>query len=79
MGAMRSIYAMDILQNPHRHAGLTVDILRDIPAPSTDAAAVQALLARCPDAAETEMLKAPGLAKDLKIARRWGFCNISIA
>jgi diaminopropionate ammonia-lyase len=53
MGAMRSIYAMDILQNPHRHAGLTVDILRDIPAPSTDAAAVQALLARCPDAAET--------------------------
>jgi len=69
MGAMRSIYAMDILQNPHRHAGLTVDILRDIPAPSTDAAAVQALLARCPDAAETEMLKAPGLAKDLKIAR----------
>ena len=69
MGTMRSIYAMDILQNPHRHAGLTVDILRDIPAPSTDAAAVQALLARCPDAAETEMLKAPGLAKDLKIAR----------
>jgi diaminopropionate ammonia-lyase len=69
MGAMRSIYAMDILQNPHRHAGLTVDILRDIPAPSTDAAAVQALLARCPDAAETEMLQAPGLAKDLKIAR----------
>ena len=69
MGAMRSIYAMDILQNPHRHAGLTVDILRDIPAPSTDAAAVQALLARCPDAAETEMLQAPGIAKDLKIAR----------
>ena len=66
---MRSIYAMDILQNPHRHAGLTVDILRDIPAPSTDAAAVQALLARCPDAAETEMLQAPGIAKDLKIAR----------
>ena len=66
---MGSIYAMDILQNPHRHTGLTVDILRDIPAPSTDAAAVQALLARCPNAAETEMLQAPSIAQALKIAR----------
>ena len=54
---MGSIHGMDILQNPHRHIGLTVDILRDIPAPSTDSAAVQALLARCPNAAETEMLQ----------------------
>jgi diaminopropionate ammonia-lyase len=66
---MGSICAMDILQNPHRSTGLTVDILRDIPAPSTDAASVQALLARCPDAAETDMLQAPRMAQDLKIAR----------
>ena len=66
---MGSIYLMDILQNPHRHTGLTVDILRAIPAPSTDAAAVQALLARCPNAAETEMLQAPNIAQDLNIAQ----------
>ena len=66
---MGSIHGMDILQNPHRHIGLTVDILRDIPAPSTDSAAVQALLARCPNAAETEMLQAPNIAQDLNIAQ----------
>ena len=66
---MGSIYGMDILQNPHRQIGLTVDILRDIPAPSTDSAAVQALLARCPNAAETEMLQAPNIAQDLNIAQ----------
>ena len=66
---MGSIHGMDILQNPHRNIGLTVDILRDIPAPSTDSAAVQALLARCPNAAETEMLQAPNIAQDLNIAQ----------
>ena len=66
---MGSIHGMDILQNPHRHIGLTVDILRDIPAPSTDSAAVQALLARCPNAAETKMLQAPNIAQDLNIAQ----------
>ena len=66
---MGSIYGMEILQNPHRHIGLIVDILRDIPAPSTDSAAVQALLARCPNAAETEMLQAPNIAQDLNIAQ----------
>ena len=66
---MGSIHGMDILQNPHRHIGLTVDILRDIPAPSTDSAAVQALLAGCPNAAETEMLQAPNIAQDLNIAQ----------
>ena len=66
---MGSIHGMDILQNPHRHIGLAVDILRDIPAPSTDSAAVQALLARCPNAAETEMLQAPNVAQDLNIAQ----------
>jgi diaminopropionate ammonia-lyase len=66
---MGSIHGMDILQNPHRNIGLTVDILRDIPAPSTDSAAVQALLAGCPNAAETEMLQAPNIAQDLNIAQ----------
>ena len=66
---MGSSHGMDILQNPHRHIGLTVDILRDIPAPSTDSAAVQALLARCPNAAETKMLQAPNIAQDLNIAQ----------
>ena len=66
---MGSIHSMEILQNPHRHIGLSVDILRDIPAPSTDSAAVQALLARCPNAAETEMLQAPNIAQDLNIAQ----------
>ena len=66
---MGSIHGMDILQNPHRHIGLIVDILRDIPAPSTDSVAVQALLARCPNAAETEMLQAPNVAQDLNIAQ----------
>lgn len=66
---MGSIHGMEILQNPHRHFGLIVDILRDIPAPSTDSAAVQALLARCPNAAETEMLQAPNIAQDLNIAQ----------
>ena len=66
---MGSIHGMEILQNPHRHIGLIVDILRDIPAPSTDSAAVQALLARCPNAAETEMLQAPNIAQDLNIAQ----------
>ena len=66
---MGSIHGMEILQNPHRHIGLIVDILRDIPAPSTDSVAVQALLARCPNAAETEMLQAPNVAQDLNIAQ----------
>jgi len=66
---MGSIHGMDILQNPHRNIGLTVDILRDIPAPSTDSAAVQALLAGCPNAAETEMLQATNIAQDLNIAQ----------
>ena len=66
---MGSIHGMDILQNPYRNNGLTVDILRDIPAPSTDSAAVQALLAGCPNAAETEMLQAPNIAQDLNIAQ----------
>ena len=66
---MGSIHGMDILQNPHRHIGLIVDILRDIPAPSTNSVAVQALLARCPNAAKTEMLQAPNVAQDLNIAQ----------
>ncbi|MCP3971705.1 MAG: pyridoxal-phosphate dependent enzyme [Rhodobacteraceae bacterium] len=49
---------MAVLINPHRGAGLA----GAGPWPSTDAGAVAALLARCPKAAETPLLAAPGLA-----------------
>ena len=60
---------MKILQNPHRNIGLNVEILRDIPAPSTDASQVQTLLARCPSAAVTPLVHAAEIATDLGVGQ----------
>ena len=60
---------MEILQNPHRNIGLNVEILRDIPAPSTDASQVQTLLARCPSAAITPLVQAAEMATDLGVGQ----------
>lgn len=58
---------MDILQNPHRGTGLSPDA----PYPSTDAARVAAMLARCPAHAETPLVPAPGLAAASGVAELW--------
>ena len=60
---------MEILQNPHRNTGLDVEILRDMPAPSTNASQVQALLARCPSAAVTPLVQAAEMAADLDVGQ----------
>ncbi len=52
---------MDILENPWRGAGLSDPALADVPAPSIDAAAPEALLARCPKAGETPLTRLEGL------------------
>ncbi|WP_320179303.1 pyridoxal-phosphate dependent enzyme [Roseovarius pacificus] len=51
---------MDSLDNPWRGKGLPEDVLHDAPAPSIDAGAVEALLARCPAAGETPLVEAAG-------------------
>ena len=59
---------MTLLMNrPRRH----VSGLEDVPHPSTDAAAVQSLLARCPRAAETPLLSLPELAGAQGVAEVW--------
>lgn len=60
---------MDILINPFRCTGLDHPDLVAMPAPAADPARTQALLARCPRAAETPLLDLPALAADLAIAR----------
>lgn len=45
--------------------------LDDIPVPSTDVAAVQSLLDRCPRAAITPLLSSPDLAKDAGVGTVW--------
>jgi diaminopropionate ammonia-lyase len=47
---------MRILENPWRGKGLPADVMSDAPMPSLDAAAVRALLARCPVAAVTPLM-----------------------
>ncbi|WP_420011878.1 pyridoxal-phosphate dependent enzyme [Tateyamaria sp.] len=59
---------MDILHNPYRGVGLSVDALADIPFPSTDAQAPLALLTRCPHAAETPLVDALELAAECGVA-----------
>lgn len=51
---------MKITENPWRGGGLPEDTLSGAPFPSTDAAAPQALLARCPAAAETPLVPLEG-------------------
>ncbi|MCG6901567.1 MAG: pyridoxal-phosphate dependent enzyme [Rhodobacter sp.] len=59
---------MALLINPHRGVGLP-DLWDAEPVlPATDAGAVAALLARCPAAAETPLLDAPGLAAQAGVA-----------
>ena len=60
---------MEILQNLHRNIGLNIEILRDIPTPSTNTSQVQALLARCPSAAVTPMVHAKDMAVDLCVGK----------
>ncbi|WP_317054906.1 pyridoxal-phosphate dependent enzyme [Roseovarius rhodophyticola] len=52
---------MKIIQNPWRGKALPDDILNEIPMPSTDGDAVEALLKQCPSASETPLVKASGL------------------
>ncbi|WP_296765817.1 pyridoxal-phosphate dependent enzyme [Sediminimonas sp.] len=51
---------MEWMENPWRGRGLS---LPDVPAPSIDAAAPEALLARCPKHRETPLLPVPELAR----------------
>lgn len=60
---------MKISYNPYRSIGLNIDILHDIPAPSTDATGVQALLTRCPSAAITPLVVATDMATDLGLGQ----------
>lgn len=55
---------MRLLENPKT----PVDVPADVPYPSTDAARVAALLARCPAAAETPLVAALGLARRAGVA-----------
>ncbi len=52
---------MESLQNSWRAKGLADNVLSGAPAPSVDAATPEALLAKCPAAAETPMLRIDGL------------------
>lgn len=52
---------MTILVNPWRGLGLDIPELEDIPAPSTDATRVRALLTRCPVHERTPLTHAPAL------------------
>jgi diaminopropionate ammonia-lyase len=60
---------MDSFINPHRGAGLQGAPVFDAPEPSTDAEAVETLLAHCPAAAETPLVEAHGLARALRLER----------
>ncbi len=55
---------MRLLENP----STPVEVPADVPDPSTDAPTVAALLARCPAAAETPLVDAPGLARRAGVA-----------
>lgn len=59
---------MDILQTTRP---VTLRGLDDIPTPSVDAQAAQALVARCPVAAETPLIEAEALAVEAGVAQVW--------
>lgn len=59
---------MDIL---HITRPAAVSGLDDIPMPSTDAAAAQTLVARCPVAAQTPLVQAEALAVEAGVAELW--------
>ena len=54
---------MHSFPNPFRHAETLITMPAQIPAPSVNAAAPAALLARCPVAKATPLVDAAGLAK----------------
>ncbi|SEM15736.1 diaminopropionate ammonia-lyase [Roseovarius azorensis] len=56
---------MQRLDNPWRGKGLPEAVLAGAPWPSVKASAVRDLLARCPAAAETPLLRVPGFGVDL--------------
>ena len=62
---------MNTLTNPYRGNGLRHPDLADVPWPATDPARVQALLAHCPHAGETPLVRAPALAKGLGPGTLW--------
>lgn len=55
---------MNLFENPRTSAAVPAGV----PGPSTDASRVAALLARCPAAAETPLVDAPGLARRAGVA-----------
>ena len=55
---------MDIIQNPYLGIGLDTPVLRNIPAPSTETAQVQELLARCPNSAVTPLISLKKMADE---------------
>jgi diaminopropionate ammonia-lyase len=56
---------MHQIENPWRGGGLTDASMTDVPMPSVDAAAPEALLGRCPSAAETPLVQVQGFGPQL--------------
>jgi len=56
---------MNILENPWRGTGLPVDVLHGAPAPSIDANAPRALLAKCPVAVATPLVRVDGFGAEV--------------
>lgn len=67
----RSRGKMQVLSNPFRASGAPFPGLGDIPFPLDDAAAVRALLGRCPRAARTPLTGTPDLARAAGIGQLW--------
>lgn len=62
---------MKLHDNPFRCTGLPDDVLPDVPFPSASATRVQAMLARCPAAAETPLETSSQLANACGIRKLW--------
>jgi diaminopropionate ammonia-lyase len=58
---------MEILPNPYRRSGLAHLLLADVPWPAADPSAALALVARCPRADATPLLKVPSLAAEAEV------------
>ena len=62
---------MDVFKNPYRGGATQPDIPSFIPFPSDDAETPQALLSRCPTAAETPLVDAQELAVAANVSKVW--------
>ncbi len=60
---------MNMFHNPFVGVGMQAPELSDVPWPSQDLSAAQALLTRCPRAAQTPLINATDMANDLGVAR----------